>query len=250
MFAKTIKSSTVTGATVPGVPFPGRWVGGASLVLGPLLLLTGVLLRARYDFFFPAQLAAYQRDPVLMTVSYSAFSAGCVLLWPGVVTLAARIGVRCPETALWGGTLAVLGLSARAFHAGVDHSAFQLVRSLGVRSATDAVGEAYGAFHIFSMFNAAILGGWVLLAIGAYRSGVLGPLRALALASMSALPLGVLKGTTPMSVVAVAGLCVALVPLGLAVLREGAAPRPAAAAGRILLVAVAAVVMLLVGLAG
>ncbi|MFF0312836.1 hypothetical protein ACFYSC_35900 [Streptosporangium sp. NPDC004379] len=42
---------------------------------------------------------------------------------------------------------------------------------------------------------------------------------------MSALPIGVLKGTGPMSVVAVLGLCAALVPLGAGVLRNGPAPR-------------------------
>ena len=41
---------------------------------------------------------------------------------------------------------------------------------------------------------------------------------------MSALMLGTLKGTTPTSLVAVAGLCVALVPLGVQVLRSGSAP--------------------------
>lgn len=33
--------------------FPGRWVGGVAMVLGPLLMLAGALLRVRFDFFFP-----------------------------------------------------------------------------------------------------------------------------------------------------------------------------------------------------
>src|SRR4051812_15346550 len=37
--------------------FPGRWLAGTSLILGPALLLTGVLLRAGFDFFFPRPLA-------------------------------------------------------------------------------------------------------------------------------------------------------------------------------------------------
>ncbi|GHC21103.1 hypothetical protein GCM10010348_52670 [Streptomyces anthocyanicus] len=57
---------------------------------------------------------------------------------------------------------------------------------------------------------------------------MLGPVRAAALALTAALPLGVLKGTTPLSLVALAGLCVALVPQGLALLSE--APRPGRAA--------------------
>lgn len=39
-------------------PFPGRWIGGLTLILGPLLLLAGVLLRSKFHFFFPDQLRA------------------------------------------------------------------------------------------------------------------------------------------------------------------------------------------------
>ncbi|WGK50627.1 hypothetical protein [Streptomyces sp. B146] len=225
-------------------------MGGVSLVVGPLLLLTGVLLRLPFDFFFPAQLRAYGHHPDLMTASYSFVSAGWVLLWPGVTLLAARIGESFRELAVWGGALTVLGLFARAFHAGVDHLAFQLVTVQGAASATRTVSETYGAFHVFSTLNAAIMGGWVLLAIGAYRSRVLGPLRAAALGLASAMPLGVLKGTTPLSVAAAAGLCLALVPLGMAALRNGPTPRAATVAGRLLLVAAVGTAMFLLGQAG
>ncbi|MFJ5724182.1 hypothetical protein [Streptomyces sp. NPDC093149] len=241
---------TTPSIAVPSPVLPGRWVGGASLVLGPLLLLTGILLRLRFDFFFPAQLSASRHHPDLMTASYSSVSAGWVLLWPGVVLLAARIGERFRELALWGGVLTVLGLFARAFHAGVDHLAFQLVAVQGTASATRTVSETYGAFHIFSTLNAAIMGGWLLLAIGAYRSRALGPLRATALALASAMPLGVLKGTTPVSVAAAAGLCLALVPLGVAALRNGPTPRAATVAGRLLLLVAAGTAMFLLGQAG
>ncbi|MDA3642431.1 hypothetical protein LZ318_21025 [Saccharopolyspora indica] len=241
---------TTPSIAVADPVFPGRWVGGASLVLGPLLLLTGVLLRLPFDFFFPAQLNAHQHHPDLMTVSYSFASAGWVLLWPGVVLLAARIGERFRELALWGGALTVLGLFARTFHAGVDHLAFQLVAVRGAESATRTVSETYGAFHVFSTLNAAIMGGWLLLAIGAYRSRILGPVRAVGLALASAMPLGVLKGTTPLSVVAAAGLCLALVPLGVAAVRSGPNPRAAAVAGRLLLLIAAGTAMFLFGQAG
>lgn len=208
-------------------PFPGRWVGGAALVLGPPLLAAGVLLRLPFPFFFPEQLAARADHPGLMAASYGAFAAGTVLLWPAVAVLAARIGRLRPGLALWGGVFAVLGLFARTFHAGVDHLAFQLADRQGPEAAAEFVERTYGAFHVFSSLNVAVMGGWILLALGAWRAGVLGPVRALALAATAALPLGVLKGTTPPAVVAVAGLCLALVPLGVRVLRTGPAPRPA-----------------------
>ncbi len=189
------------------------------MVLGPLFLLTGVLLRIRYHFFFPQQLAAFEQAPALITASYSAFVVGNVLMWPAVVTLARLIAVKCPGWALWGGTLAMFGLFARTFHAGVDHLAFQLVRVQNLKSATQAVADSYGAFHIFHYVSFAILFGWIVLAIGAYRSGTLGLPRSLGLGLMSALMIGVLKGSTASSVTATAGLAVALVPLGVALLR-------------------------------
>ncbi|MFF2197876.1 hypothetical protein [Streptomyces sp. NPDC058157] len=231
-------------------PFPGRWVAGASLVAAPPLLAAGVLLRAPFPFFFPQQLAARAEHPALIAASYGAFAAGTVLLWPGVAGLAARIGRRCPALALWGGVFTVLGLFARTFHAGVDHLAFQLADQEGPGAAARFVGETYGAFHVFSSLNPAIMGGWLLLAAGAWRARVLGPVRALALAAAAALPLGVLKGTTPLSVVAVAGLCLALVPLGATVLRDGPAPGRATVLRWTAAVVVTGALMTLIGRAG
>jgi hypothetical protein len=230
--------------------FPGRWVGGISLVLGPLLLLTGVLLRIQFHFFFPQQLEAAQAHPTLMLAAYSAFLAGNIVVWPGIVTLARLIGAARPGWAKWGGTLAIFGLFARTFHAGVDHLAFQLVRIQGVETATQVVGDSYGAFHIVKMLNAAIMFGWFFLAIGAYRSGTLGLLRSVALGLMGALMMGVLKGSSAVSVVATAGLCVALVPLGFQVLRDGPRPAPRAVLGYALLVIAGLTVMFLLSQAG
>ncbi|MCX5405802.1 hypothetical protein OHA37_18140 [Streptomyces sp. NBC_00335] len=230
--------------------FPGRWAGGVSLVAGPLLLGAGVLLRLPFHFFYPEQLAARVEHPVLIAVSYGAFAAGTVLLWPAVAVLASRIGRRRPGLALWGGIFAVLGLFARTFHAGVDHLAFQLAERQGAGAAASFVGETYGAFHVFSALNLAVMGGWLLLAVGSWRAGVLGPVRALALAAASALPLGVLKGTTPLSVAAVAGLCLALVPLGVTVLRDGPAPRRAVVLRWAAAIAFTVLAMTLIGRAG
>jgi hypothetical protein len=238
----------VTAMTEPR--FPGRWLGGVTLILGPLLMLTGVLSRAGYHFFFPDQLAAYEQHPTQMFAAYSLFAVGNVLLWPAIVTLAQRIAVTRPGWALWGGALVTFGLFGRAFHAGVDHLAFQLVRIQGADAATRTIADSYGAYHVFSALNMAIVAGWIVLAAGALRARVLGPIRAIALAAMSALPLGVLKGTTPLSIAAVAGLAVALVPLGVRVLHEGPRPSPGAVARWTLAVIAALTAMALLGVAG
>ncbi|HUR01358.1 MAG TPA: hypothetical protein VM347_02355 [Nonomuraea sp.] len=203
--------------------FPGRWAQGVSLVIAPVLMLAGVLLRLPYDAFFPRQLAAFAENPALMTASYSCFAAGNVLLWPGVLGLVRRSpGSRW---VLWGGVMVMLGLFERTFHAGVSHLAFQLVSVEGLPAAQRAVADSYGAFHVFASLSTALFLGWIVLAVGLWRAGTLDVVRAVALGLMSALPIGVLKGTGVMSIVATAGLCVALVPFGVKVLRDGPAPK-------------------------
>jgi len=77
---------------------------------------------------------------------------------------------------------------------------------------------------IVSTLNPVIFFGWIILAIGAYLSGTLGLFRSIALGLMSALMFGVLKGSSTVSVIVVSGLCVALAPLGVTVLRNGPMP--------------------------
>jgi hypothetical protein len=204
--------------------FPGRWVGATAMVLGPVLLLVGVLLRWPFHYFFPQQLAAVAEHPGLMTAAHTAFVAGNVLLAPAVVGLAHRIGRSRPALAAWGAALVLVGLFERMFHAGIDQAAHGLARRRGAEFATDLVGQSYQDLHLFSFLSFTILFGWLVLAFAAYRSGVLGPVRAVGLAAMCLLPLGVLKGTEVASVIAVVGLCVAFVPGGVRLALGG--PRP------------------------
>lgn len=57
--AAPARASTALGRMLPVEvmeAFPGRWVGGVAMVLGPLLMLAGALVRVRSDFFFPLNL--------------------------------------------------------------------------------------------------------------------------------------------------------------------------------------------------
>ncbi|SCL70312.1 hypothetical protein GA0070606_5357 [Micromonospora citrea] len=205
--------------------FPGPWLGGTSLIVGPILLLTGTLVRLGVPFFFPHQLAAYQRQPALIGAAYAIFLAGVIALWPGVVAVATRIGETRPGWALWGGSLVMFGLFARTFHYGVNTFAFSLVNSAGLDNATRAV-EAYYGYRewVVTSLSLSLVSGWVVLAVGCFLSRTLRLLPAIALALMSGLMVGVLKGSTWASVVEVTGLVVAFVPLGVSLLR--AADRP------------------------
>ncbi|HEY0736160.1 MAG TPA: hypothetical protein VGD69_14695 [Herpetosiphonaceae bacterium] len=200
--------------------FPGRWIGGACLILGPLLLLAGAGLRMPFHFFFPQQLAAFAEHPQRITAAYSLWALGHVTLVFGVLTLTTLIGRWNRVWAAWAGSLAILGLFTRTFHAGIDHLAFQLVQVQSLEQAIQAVDDSYRAFHAFRYLNGAIMAGWVLLAIGSYRSGTLGWPRALALGMMVMVPFGTLKGTE-IRAIGLLGLAIALIPLGVTILRQG-----------------------------
>ncbi|UQS23572.1 MULTISPECIES: hypothetical protein [Amycolatopsis] len=131
--------------------------------------------------------------------------AGMLLLCPAVLAFAARAGTGWGAC---GAVLVVTRLFGRVCHAGFDQAALARHRGAGF------VGDAYGDPHLFSYLTFTILLGWPVLAFAAWRARVLHPVQALGLAATAALPLGVLKGTTALSLVAVAGLGVALVPEG------------------------------------
>ncbi len=205
--------------------FPGAWLGGVSLIAGPLLLLTGTLLRLGIPFFFPHQLAAYQRQPLLIATAYGLFLAGTIALWPGIVAVAVRIGATRPMWALWGGSLVMFGLFARTFHYGINTFAFSLVDSTGLSTASQAVSTYYTyPERVASSLTFAVMLGWIILAAGCFLSRTLRLTPAIALALMSGLMIGVLKGSSWASAVQVAGLTVAFVPLGVTYLRGADRP--------------------------
>lgn len=230
--------------------FPGRWIGGMSMIIAPVVLLTGVLLRIKFHFFFPQQLSAFKDHPILIVTSYNFFVAGNILMWPAIMTLAREVGKKRSQLALWGGAFVILGLYARTFHGGVDHLAFQLVRVQGLDVATKAVADSYGGFNIIATLNGAILFGWIILAIGAYLSGTLGLFRSIALGLMAALMIGVLKGSSLVSVVATTGLCIALVPLGFKVLKDGPLPDFKAVFSWTLIIIILVTILYFLGQAG
>ena len=121
----------------------------------------------------------------------------------------------------------------------------------GVDAATRTVGGYYGAFEgVARTLGAAAMTGWIVLAIGAYKAGVLGPGRAVALSLMAGLMMGVLKGSTWFSILQIAGLCIALVPFGITVLREGPRPSPPSAVATLIVFVTLIVIAYLLGQAG
>lgn len=230
-----------TSTTHDNVWFPGRLIGGVALVLGPVAWFCGLLLRylalssgaltaeqlaafAREPFAASSQLAVYAAEPELITAAYAVFLAGAILLWPAVATLA-QIAATSPRLACWGGTLFVLGLFGRAYFAGVDQTAFVLTDVLGLEQATSAVRESYVAISYGPWFvpvtaSACQYVGALLLVIAAYRSSTFGVGRCLVFLWAGVMWGGVLKASHLYDVVRAGLLCLVLVPLGVAVLRD------------------------------
>ncbi|MER6942844.1 hypothetical protein ABT294_02360 [Nonomuraea sp. NPDC000554] len=223
--------------------FPGRVIGGAALVVAPVVWFAGLLLRYlalhagaftperleqfdRQPFAAPSQLAAYVENPALVTAGYACFAAGAILMCPAVITLARIVAARAPRLALVGGTLVVLGLFSRLYWAGVDHTAFQLIGQLGLEQATKIVMDtyveiSYGPWRVPVTAAFGLYVGAMVLAVGAFRSGVFGVGRLVLFLWSGTLWTGVLKGSTLFDGVVSSGvLCLVFVPLGIQVLRD------------------------------
>lgn len=200
--------------------WPGTRFGAGALVLAPLLLLAGEAVRSGHHYFYPAQLAAMVSVPGTILTSYALYTAGLVLMIPAFLALAGLIGRERPGWAFWGATIAVVGSTVRIFQEGISFLALQLVDAQGLAAATAAVGDTYGAWYVLQTLNGSDNIAWAVLAIGAYRAGVLGWVPALGVAFMMTHYSGVLKGTDLNSLVGAVLLAAVFVPLGVSLWRR------------------------------
>lgn len=202
-------------APAPIEGWPGTRLGAGALVVAPLLLLAGELVRWGHFYFYPDQLSAMVTARATILTSYSLYTAGLVLMIPAFLALAAMISRQCPVWGFWGGTIALVGSTVRIFQEGISFLGLQLVDAQGLGTATAAVGDTYGAWYVLETLNGSDNLGWAILAIGAYRARVFGWMPALGVAFMMTHYSGVLKGTDLNSLAGAALLATAFVPLGI-----------------------------------
>ncbi|ANZ35637.1 hypothetical protein BBK82_05645 [Lentzea guizhouensis] len=154
--------------------------------------------RARFDaepFAAPEQLAAYARNPELVTAGYALFALAAILLCATVVVFAREIGGRL---ALAGAALFVASLFARLYFSGIDLAAFELVDRTGLEKATEFVMNAYvdlsyGLWRVPVTASVGSIAGAVVLAVAGWRAKALGVVRCLLLLSFGWVFMGVLK---------------------------------------------------------
>lgn len=230
------------GVARDNVWIPGRLIGGAAMIVGPLLWLSAMILRylalrlaaftpeqrasfASQPFAAPAQLAAYQQQPGLATAGYALFAAACIVLALAVLTLARVIAARSPVLAQLGAVAIVASLFGRLYFSGVDLTAFRLVDVYGLGAATTFVMESYqelsyGLWYVPVTASAGALIGGVLLSIGAFRADLLGFVRCALLISWAWTFLGVLKQSDAGAISGAIALSIVVVPIGYQVLRD------------------------------
>lgn len=187
----------------------------AVLVVGPLVWFAALLVRylgvetagfsaserAQFDlepFAAPEQLAAYVRQPGVVTAGYALFALASILLCATVIVFAREIGGRL---ALVGGAVFVASLFGRLYFSGVDLTAFVLVDRVGVAEASSVVlgsyvDLSYGLWRIPVTASAGSIVGAVLLAVAGWRAGKLGVVPCLLLLSFGWVFMGVLKEAT------------------------------------------------------
>lgn len=221
-------------------PFPGRILGGLTLLVGPLLWTSGLFMQwlARQSanltprelddldaeaFAAPMLLVVHSRAPELSTAGWTLLLLGIFLLIPAMICLSQITARRAPLIATLGAGLMILGLGARLFYLGMDATAFNLVERLGPGAATplflDGYGDlAYAFWRVPVILSLGTILGSLLIAIAAYRSRSLGLIRCMLILPAGWLGMGVLKEHEP----GFGGLCLALalVPCGVALLRN------------------------------
>lgn len=221
-------------------PFPGRILGGLTLIVGPLLWASGLFVQwlarksanltpAELDdldadaFAAPMLLVVHSRAPELSTAGWALLLLGILLLIPAMISLSHITAKRAPLIATLGVGLMILGLGARLFYLGMDATAFNLVDRLGPDAASplflDGYGDlAYAFWRVPVVISVGTIFGSILLAVAAYRSRSLGLVRCLLILPSGWLGMGVLKEHEPGF--GGLGLALALVPCGVALLRN------------------------------
>jgi hypothetical protein len=187
------------------------------MVLAPLLLIAGSgLLIGIYGPDSETLVSSGRSRHLQALFAHNLSVAGTILTALAVIGVSQRVIPSQPRLGRIGGVGAVAGLFGPAFFLGVYGTAFHADGSTAVARAVDAVQTVP---HVINFTGPAILVGFVVLAIGAARSGLLPTWRCVALGLAAAAPVGLIAGIVPLFVATWVALAVAIVPLGLDILR-------------------------------
>ncbi len=201
--------------------FPGDRLAGICMVTAPLLLTTGAaLFIGIYEGGARNQLAAFEANNTRALAAVNIALAGVILTAFAVAGVAALVTRQRPGLGRAGGALTIVGLFGPAFFLGIDNVGIHLARLTDRNGAVAVFEQASATPNIANVAGPALVVGFVLLAVGAAKTGVLPLARSWALGATALAPIGLISGFVVISVVAWLALAVALVPLGVGLLRR------------------------------
>ncbi len=198
----------------------GAHLTGASMVAAPILLMAGAaLLIGIYEGSPAERLAAFADNEARATVALNIAIAGVVLTVFAVAGIAAAVTPTHPHLGRTGGALATIGLFGPAFFLGIDYLGIELAGMADRAAAATALENGETTPNIVNLAGPALVFGFILLAIGTARAGVLPRSRSWALGLTALAPVGLISGIVVISVVAWIAFGIAVIPMGIRLLR-------------------------------
>jgi len=211
--------------------FPGAWVSGVCLVATPVIaVVSSALAIGAYSESGSKLAAGLAGHHARMVLALNLNLAGVMLAFFVVAFLAQAIAASHPRLGRAGGVLTMLGLLGPAFFLGIFWGASHIVDTPAHEKVAALLidGSNKVPTTIDNISGVCLLAGFIVLGIGAARSGLLGRGRAAALAVTCLIPFGFISGYMVISCLAFLGLAIAAVPLGVQVLRDAGIAAPAA----------------------
>lgn len=200
--------------------FPGNAMTGVCMIAGPILAVVSSASAIGAYHSGGADFArAMTAHPLRAAINMNVDVVAIVLLFFAVMGLAQAIAAVRPRLGRAGGIFTLLGLFGPIFYPGVYFGAFQLATSGNQAAAATVIDRSHVSPTVVHLAAPALVIGFILLAIGAAKGGVLSRPRAWALGVTCLIPAGFISGYIVISALAFAGAVVALVPLGIGILR-------------------------------
>lgn len=203
------------------VGFPGRTVTGLCMIIAPLLALIGSLLPIGIyhakGVDFAAGMAAHHMRAGL---AFNFAVAGMMLMIFAVVGVAQAIAAVRPRLGQAGGVIAIIGICGPLFFNGVYFGGYHLTDPSTQSIAGKMMDQAQMIpSNIINISGPALIVGFILLAIGAAKAGVLGRWQAWALGLSCIVPVGFISGFIVIAAIGYVASALALLPFGLQLLR-------------------------------
>lgn len=221
IIAEGTAESAASGRAEISHGFPGPAISGISLIAAPILGAIGSALAIGvYHFKGADMIAGLARHHARATAGINLAVTATVLMVFAVAAIAASIAARRRSLGRAAGGLTIVGLAGPVYFEGMYWGASFLTAPRFQAAGAHLIdGTNQIPNTIVNLSGPALIIGFILLAVGTVKAGVLPRSRAVCLGAAALLPVGFISGYIVVSAVGFAVASVALVPLGLRTLR-------------------------------